>query len=206
MTEAALDGATRWWWLRHAPVPDPEGRITGSLDLPCDTSDDDWFAKLALRLPKAAVLVESGLIRCAQTRGALEAAGLRLGEPLIEPDLAEQNFGRWQGQSWAMLASIKEPGIDAFWADPAGSVPPGGESFAELVRRTASVISRLSESFAGRDILAIAHAGTIRAALAVALDLEPASALSFAVAPLSLTRIDRFGRDSRIVGVNWQPD
>ncbi|OIR09202.1 hypothetical protein GALL_88090 [mine drainage metagenome] len=24
---------TRWWWVRHAPVPDPRGRITGQLDL-----------------------------------------------------------------------------------------------------------------------------------------------------------------------------
>lgn len=207
MTGAAtLEGATRWWWLRHAPVPDPEGRITGRLDLPCDTSDEDWFATLAGRLPAAAVLVESGLIRCAQTRGALEAAGLRLAEPIIEPDLAEQHFGRWQGHSWGMLASSKEPGLDAFWADPAGAVPPGGESFAEQVRRTAAVIARLSEDFAGRDILAIAHAGTIRAALAVALDLEPATALSFAIAPLSLTRIDRFTGSSRVVAVNWPPD
>ena len=38
--------------------------------------------------------------------------------------------------------------------------------------------------------IAIAHAGTIRAALAVALNLRPESALLFAVTTLSLTRLD----------------
>jgi len=75
-------GLTRWWWLRHAPVPDPEGRITGRLDLPCDTSDTAWFAALARRLPRNAVLVESGLMRCDQTIGAIEVAGLALPPPL----------------------------------------------------------------------------------------------------------------------------
>ena len=46
------------------------------------------------------------------------------------------------------------------------------------------------------------HSGTIRAALAIALELTPEQALRFAVEPLSLTRIDRVAGGWRIVGVN----
>jgi alpha-ribazole phosphatase len=46
------------------------------------------------------------------------------------------------------------------------------------------------------------HSGTIRAALAVALEIAPDRALRFAIDPLSLTRIDRLTNGWRIVGVN----
>lgn len=79
------DGATRFWWVRHAPVP--EGRIIGQLDLPCDTSNKERFTALSYRLPRHAILVESGLMRCAQTIGALETAGLPLPPSQIDSDL-----------------------------------------------------------------------------------------------------------------------
>jgi alpha-ribazole phosphatase len=48
----------------------------------------------------------------------------------------------------------------------------------------------------------VVHSGTIRAALAIALGLEPEQALRFTVEPLSLTRIDRVAGGWRVVGVN----
>ncbi len=198
-------GNCRWWWLRHAPVPDPEGRISGRLDLPCDVSDSEWFAILANRLPRNAVLVESGLIRCRQTIGALEAAGLPLPPALIEPDLVEQDFGRWQGRAWNALASAQDPDLANFWQNPATATPPGGESFSSLIERVRPVIERMSSALPGRDILAVAHAGTIRAALAIALDVPPEAALAFVIDPLSLTRIESVDTGWRVVGVNWLP-
>ena len=196
---------TRWWWLRHAPVPDSEARIVGQLDLPCDISDKAWFAALAERLPRNPVLVESGLIRCRQTIGALEAAGMALLPALIEPALAEQNFGRWQGRSWNALTAITDPDLQAFWQAPAVAAPPGGESFAAMVDRVTAVIRRLTDDHAGRDIVAVAHAGTIRAALAMALGVDPAVALAFTIEPLSLTRLDATAEAWRVQGVNWLP-
>ena len=197
---------TRWWWLRHAPVPDPEGRIAGRLDLPCDTSETEWFATLANRLPPNAVLVESGLIRCNQTVGALEAAGLLLPPALIEPDLMEQDFGRWQGRAWGLLASAKDPDLPAFWQNPATATPPGGESFASMIERVRRAVERLTADYGGRDIVAVAHAGTIRAALAIALDIPPEAALAFVIDPLSLTRLNAVEGGWRVLGVNWVPE
>lgn len=197
--------ATRWWLLRHAPVPCPHGRITGRLDVACDTSEDEVFQSLARALPVNPVLVESGLIRCRQTAGALEAAGLLLPPPMIEPDLVEQDFGRWQGRSWLELEAAKDPGLAAFWANPADSTPPGGESFAAMVERVRAALEQITAAQAGRDILAVVHAGTIRAALAVALGLTPEQALRFAVKPLSLTRLDWTASGWRVETVNAQP-
>lgn len=125
--------------------------------------------------------------------------------PIVEPDLAEQDFGRWQGRSWLDLETAKDPDLAAFWGDPAGTTPPGGESFASMIERVAAAMENLTAAQAGRDILAIVHAGTVRAALATALDITPAQALRFAVQPLSLTRIDATSEGWRIEMVNALP-
>ena len=54
---------------------------------------------------------------------------------------------------------------------------------------------------AGEAVLVV-HSGTIRAVLAIALDLAPDSALRFVIDPLSLTRIDRLENGWRVVAVN----
>jgi alpha-ribazole phosphatase len=52
------------------------------------------------------------------------------------------------------------------------------------------------------DVVLVAHSGTIRAVLAIALDLAPDGALRFVIDPLSLTRIDRLDSGWRVVAVN----
>ncbi len=199
---------TRWWWVRHAPVTAYAGRVYGQTDLPCDTSDAAAFQGLAGHLPDAAVLVTSNLRRTHETAAAIVEAGLALGEPTIEPDLAEQHLGDWQGQPRAEVygsLGVSHP----FWILPAETAPPGGESFNALSARVCPAILRLSEAHAGRHIVAVTHGGTIRAALGLALGLSPDAALAFSVDNLSVTRLDHVGATPtspwRVVMVNRRP-
>ncbi len=185
---------TRWWWVRHAPVvtDDPQ-RIWGQTDLPCDTSDTASLKILASRLPVDAVWVCSQLKRTHETAGALAdigGIGREHAGPLVEPDLAEQNLGIWQGMTWEEVYYKYGAENRDFWQDPGSHCPPGGESFAQVMVRTEAVVGRLTALYAGRDIVAISHGGTIRAALGVALGMEPRRALSIEVDTLSLTRLD----------------
>ena len=71
-------------------------------------------------------------------------------------------------------------------------------------------IHRLVETHPGRDIIAVAHGGTIRAVLALALGLDPEAALAFTIENCSITRIDHIdgagiGHDWRVVTVNRPP-
>jgi alpha-ribazole phosphatase len=187
---------TRWWWVRHAPVTVNRGCCYGQSDLPCDVADTAAFQSLARRLPIGAAWVTSPLQRTHMTAAALIAAGLEGPsvipgpEVTIEPDLIEQHFGEWQGMRYDALATRRGEAWHRFWLAPAHETPPGGESFVALMERVQSAIARLNRQFAGRDVLAIAHGGTIRAALALALNLAPEAALTFAIDNLSLTRID----------------
>jgi len=64
---------TRWWWIRHAPVPD-SFRIYGQSDVDCDVSSAEVFAALANELPQDAVWLTSNLNRTRQTAAAILAA------------------------------------------------------------------------------------------------------------------------------------
>jgi broad specificity phosphatase PhoE len=93
---------------------------------------------------------------------------------------------------------------------PDVSIPPGGESFVAVIERVSLAIHRLVETHSGRDIIVVAHGGTIRAALALALDLDPEAALAFTVENCAITRIDRLdgpgmGHGWRVVKVNQPP-
>ena len=201
---------TRWWWIRHAPVRDG-GRIYGQSDLPCDCGDAAVFAGLAAELPAGAVWVTSNLIRTTQTAEAILAAdpGKFAGvEADALSELAEQHLGEWQGLDRKAFYAERKAGTHAFWFAPADERPPGGESFTDLVQRVAPAIARLSAQHRGRDIVAVTHGGTIRAALGLALGLAPQAALAFSTDNCSLTRLDHLSADDggpglwRVVAVN----
>lgn len=111
--------------------------------------------------------------RCVQT-----CTALGLGAQL-QPDLVEQDFGQWEGRPYADLPDLG-PLDNARLAE---FRPPEGESFHDMVARIRPVI----ENATGPTLI-VAHAGTVRAALSL---IVGDAALSFAVAPLSMTAITR---------------
>jgi len=200
---------TRWWWVRHAVVPNPEAVIYGDADRDCDTGDVAAFKGLAANLPPGALWVTSNLRRAAQTAQAIRLAGLDGPPPLVEPDLREQGLGAWQGRTWEDIQATENARYSAFWRISAYGRPPKGESFADLCARACPVIRRLTDTHGGRDIIAVTHGGTIRAAVALALGLDPQRGLVVQVDNLSITRLDWIAEDGggvwRVVGVNLPP-
>jgi alpha-ribazole phosphatase len=166
--------------------------VIHGLDAPADTSDTAAFAALRAKLPEHAVSVASPSVRTLTTAAAL---GL---QPIAEPKFVEQDFGEWTGRRHDDLA--RDPGVAyrEFWSAPAIARPPGGESFAEQIVRVREGFAKLPVG----DVILVVHSGTVRAALAIALDLAPEAALRFAIDPLSLTRVDLIVGGWRVVGVN----
>src|SRR5437667_1664442 len=177
---------TRLWLVRHAPVAHG-GRIYGQADLSCDCSEPALFTGLAERLPRAAVWVTSNLRRTHETAAAIIHAGLPGPQPIpgpgaIEmPDLAEQDFGEWQGLTHEQFQDSRAGDFHRFWHAPAHEAAPGGESFVTVIERVSRAIHDLVDRHPGHDIIAVVHGGTIRAALALALGLDPEASLAFAI-------------------------
>jgi alpha-ribazole phosphatase len=186
-----MKGETHLWLIRHAPVDGPRGVIHGP-DAPADVSDAAAFAALRTKLPPRAHAV------CSPARRTRETA-LALGlDPVEEPMFREQDFGAWTGRRHNDLTTELGAAYRAFWKSPAGNRPPGGESFVDQIDRARDGLARLS---AGEAVLVV-HSGTIRAVLAIALELAPDNALRFVIDPLSLTRIDRLDAGWRVAAVN----
>ena len=181
-----MDAVTRWWLVRHAPAINPDGLIYGQAEIEVDCSNRAALDTLAALLPPDPVRMVTPLARTLRTAEALW--GVR--DCVSEPALVEQSFGDWQGLSHNALATLGDKRVSAFWQAPATAIPPGGESFADVVARVLPALEWRSAEFRGRDIVAVCHGGAIRAALAVALGLSPAQALAFQIDPLSLTRLD----------------
>ena len=111
------------------------------------------------------------------------------------PDLAEQHLGEWQGLERRAFYESRRIGTHTLWFAAADERPPGGESFADLTARVFPAIERVNGEHVGRDIVAVTHGGTIRAALALALAVPLQTALAFTVENCSLTRIDHLATD-----------
>ncbi len=205
-----MSTVTRWWWVRHAPVVGVEGRIYGSNDVECDTTDRQSFENLADRLPGDAIWLTSHLSRTHRTANAIGDAGLEFPKPIREAQLGEQDFGHWQGETWDEMRSRDEAVYDRFWQMPARNRPPGGESFADQIDRVGTIIDQYTTDHPGQDIVAVTHGGTIRAAISHALELPPETGMSFTIGTLSLTRLEHIeggllkgkGRSWRAVTIN----
>lgn len=206
-------GPTRWIWVRHAPVVGHDGRLYGASDVPCDVSERPAFEALAAAMPADALLVTSHLGRARDTAAAILDAGWETASVTIEKDLGEQSFGDWQGHSWAEIEASSGAEYEEFWNDPCAKAPPGGESFTAVIDRVAGVVERLNGQHAGRHIVAVAHGGSIRAAIAVALGIEPVGAMGIQIDNLSMTGLDHIaegilrgrGGHWRVVAINRPP-
>jgi alpha-ribazole phosphatase len=199
---------TRWWWVRHAPVREDNGCIYGQKDLGCDTSDRVVFTAVGKILPRDAVWYASHLKRTHQTAEAIWAAGFpRPATMQHEAALAEQHLGEWQGMNRAaFLASLP---AGSHWFADIDQPAPGGESFMDLYNRVCGAIERITIEQGGKDVIAVGHGGTIKAAVGLALGGQPEKGLAFDIDNCSVTRLDHIagaGRNLwRLPMVNQQP-
>ena len=163
-----MQSETRWWWIRHAPVPDG-GRIYGQRDLDCDCSDAAVFTALARELPRDAVWITSNLARTKQTAAAiLSAMQLSPGELRAIACTRRTELRRLAGTRPGSVPGEPRKSASALVL-PAVERAPNGESFHDLFERVTGAIDDLSREYAGRDIVAVTHGGTIRAALGHAM-------------------------------------
>ena len=168
--------------VRHGDVDAPTGLCLGQTDVPLSASGFGAVQQLAAswsgRAPR--FLFTSDLKR-SQQAAAIFAANFAI-EPLIDARLREVDFGEWDGKRWEDVMR-SDLALYEHWANNwVIQEAPGGESFADVIRRTGAWLSSLLGSTGDDDlVLAVAHIGSIRALLCHALGLPPARALALRV-------------------------
>ncbi len=186
-----VGGATELILIRHAPAL-TGGRLCGRRDVEADLTDMAAIAGLARAIGAVDRMVASPARRCLATAAALWPGA----EVVPDERLWEQDFGAWEG-----LPASDVPDLGPLSRTQiAAHRPPGGESFDDLRARVVPLLVAIP---AGR-VAIVAHAGTIRAALSLALS-DPADALGFEIAPLSVTLLRRHGAVWSVGAVNRMP-
>jgi alpha-ribazole phosphatase len=201
---------TRFWLIRHALVDENSRAILyGIMDVPlCETTLEaqaPMYAALASRLPRPAKWKVTPLSRTLRTAQAIFNAGYPAEELGVEPDLIEQSLGEWQGLPHAELPAKLAAPQHPFWPLAGDEKPPGGESMVEVIVRAGAALERIAETHRGEDVVIISHGGTIRAAVAYALNVHPDNALHLSIHNLSLTGLERHPEGWRMTCVNELP-
>lgn len=174
--------------VRHPRPAAAEGICYGRSDLPVDP-DELARVHAALRdqgLPGDAPVFSSPLRRCAALAGLLSPA------VLYDADLAEMDFGDWEGRSWN---DIPRAQVDAWAADLLHDRPGGGESVLDVARRVAAALARIHRHGSARAIV-VCHAGTMRLAATLADGTPPEQA---ALAAASRAHRIGYGEAVRLV-------
>ncbi|WP_371931758.1 histidine phosphatase family protein [Mameliella sp. MMSF_3552] len=194
--EMTLPDASELLLIRHAPALH-DGRLCGRMDVPADLGEAAVWEPLQALVSEIDHRVVSPALRCRQTAHALWPAAT----PEQDARLWEQDFGAHDG-----LRFDEIPDIGALSSEElAEHRPPGGESFADMVARVWPALEELAEKArqAG-PVAVVAHAGTVRAGLALALGAVP-PALGFEVAPWSVTRLRAYPGGLSVISTNWRP-
>jgi ribonuclease H / adenosylcobalamin/alpha-ribazole phosphatase len=192
--------ATTTLLLRHgATVLSGEGRFAGRGDVPLTAAGQRQAAAAADRLAARGgidVVVTSPLQRARRTAEMVAAA---TGAPLrVEQDLAEADFGAWEGLTFAET-SAGWPAEVATWLASADVPPPGGESLAAAASRVLRATDRLLAAYRGRVLVLVSHVTPLKALACRALLAPPAAMFRIHLEVASLSEIDWFADGPALV-------
>ena len=176
--------------IRHGATDVATGVCLGHSDPPLSARGFTDVQRLSASwdAPPPRFLFSSDLRR-AQQSAQVFAARFAI-EPLLDARLREVDFGRWDGRRWDEIAR-QDAEAYRHWLDNwVIQEAPDGESFADVLRRTGAWLAALLGNTRDGDcVLAIAHAGSIRALLCHVLGLPPGRALALAIDETHATHV-----------------
>lgn len=130
------------------------------------------------------VAVTSPLRRCRETADIVaDVAGLPY---TVVDDLAEAEFGDWDGLSFGEVQQ-RWPDLLPAWLADSSLAPPGGESVDAVAARTTRALTQLLVEHRGRTVLAVSHVTPIKAVVRHALGTSMQLLHRMQLAPASLT-------------------
>jgi probable phosphoglycerate mutase len=197
---SARGRATTTLLLRHGQTPlSAERRFAGRGDIPLTETGRRQAVAAAARLAARGgidVIVSSPLRR---TRRTAEAVAEATGAPVVvDDDLVETDFGKWEGLSFAE-AGAQDPDEMRAWLADADAAPPGGESFATAGRRVLGALDRLLAAYPERTLLIVSHVTPIKTMLCRALLAPPAALFRIHLDVASLCEVDWFADGPALV-------
>jgi len=161
--------------VRHTAPRVAPGVCYGQLDVEVADTFEEEAQHVRRWLPPVELVLASPLRRT--QRLAAHLARIHGCELRNDARLMEKHFGAWEGKAWDEIARSE---IDAWAADVIGYAPPGGESALQLMQRVEGALHDIAQ-LPQRDIAIVAHAGSIRALLALLAGIPLAHTLAWGI-------------------------
>jgi broad specificity phosphatase PhoE len=185
--------ATTTILLRHGQTAlSVERRFAGRGDVPLTDIGLQQAAAAAARLKARGAIdlvASSPLSRARRTAEAVaEATGAGL---LVDEDLAETDFGDWEGLTFAEVMK-RWPDEMAAWMGSAEVAPPGGESLSGAARRALTSLDRLLAEHPLQTMVVVSHVTPIKTIICRALLAPPAALFRIHLDVASLSEADWF--------------
>ena len=185
--------------VRHGETEwSASGQHTGVTDIPQTPAGEHQVSQLRPVLDGR----RFGLVLTSPRQRARRTAEL-LGwtNPEVEPDLAEWDYGGYEGRTTDEIsAQLGRPG--RIWTDPG---PPGntpGETLAQVAERADRVLARVRPTLrAGRDVALVGHGHDLRVLAARWLGLDPQEGALLALSAGSVSALG-YEHDRQVI-VYW---
>ena len=176
--------------VRHGETAwNAEQRYQGQSDVPLSQRGHEQAAALARVLTAETIhaLYASDLQRAWATALAVATP---LGLPVHkEPRLREITFGQWEGMTTAEIQARDAETLALWRTDPARIAPPGGETLQQVATRVRAAFDSLIATYQEQTIMLVAHSGTLRVLLCLALGFPVQAYRRFALNPTSLSEL-----------------
>jgi broad specificity phosphatase PhoE len=184
---------TRFVIVRHGSTQHSlDKRFSGRNELPLDPAGEKQAAALAVRAATfgdVAAVVSSPLWRARQTANAI-ADALAL-DVALNDDLAEVDFGAWEGLTYGEVSASDAKALSAWLASP-DVAPPQGESFTAAGRRVRRGRDAVIGKHPGKTVVVVSHVTPIKTLIRFALDAPPLALFRIHLDTASVSVIDYY--------------
>lgn len=153
----------KFYLVRHGETDwNRENKIQGQNDIPLNGTGKKQAGELANRLRLGAFEIKeiytSPLKRAVATA---ETAGRALGlVPVVAEGLREMSLGSWEGYTWQQVKECFPAEYQTWYRNRRYQMPPGGESYQQLLERLLPVLGSLKHRAEG-DVLLVTHSAVI---------------------------------------------
>jgi alpha-ribazole phosphatase/probable phosphoglycerate mutase len=192
-------------FVRHGRTDWNESmRYQGKSDIPLNEEGLLQARKTSRRISQwfsPEVIYSSPLKRALVTAETINTAFEKPVDLRVVDDLAEMNFGRWEGMAFRELRK-EEAELYMNWRhDPVGVTPPGGEPFEQIYERVSRVLEEIQATGMTR-ILVVSHGGILRACVMKLLGLDSSVIWKLRLDNCAISIVDMLNYTAALVSWN----
>ncbi len=200
-----INSLQRILFVRHGRTDWNESmRYQGKSDIPLNEEGLLQAQKTSRRISQwfsPEVVYSSPLKRALVTAETINNAFEEPVDLRVFDELAEMDFGRWEGRSFRELRK-EEAELYMNWRhDPVRVTPPGGEPFEHICERVSRVLEEIQATGMTR-ILVVSHGGILRACIMKLLSLDSSVIWKLRLDNCAISIVDMLNYTAALVSWN----